>query len=360
MKVLVVNTCGIAVGGITTNMLEYINALSDSNISFDILVTIYHEEDVILKFLNLGCKIINMPNRKKNPLGYAAKLNKLIKETRYDVIHVHGNSATMALELLIAKRNGIPIRIAHCHNNVCGHPFLHKILNPVFKSSYTTALACSQKAGEWIFGKENFQVLHNAINIEKYNFSEHVRTEYRKKLGIKDELVIGHVGTFNKQKNHEVVINVFAEIEKVTNAKLLLIGEGELRKEYIKKVHELGLKEKVLFLGIRNDVEKIMQAMDVFLFPSRWEGLGIVLVEAQAVGLPCIVSNVIPKEVKCTENIEYVNLNEGVSVWAHRVLNAFCGNRAEESKAACESLKKRGYCIGKEAWKLEKIYRGIF
>ena len=315
MKVLVVNTCGIAVGGITTNMLEYINALSDSNISFDILVTIYHEEDVILKFLNLGCKIINMPNRKKNPLGYAAKLNKLIKETRYDVIHVHGNSATMALELLIAKRNEIPIRIAHCHNNVCGHPFLHKILNPVFKSSYTTALACSQKAGEWIFGTKNFKVLPNAINANKYKFNQGIRENCRKELGVSESVKLCvFIGNLVEQKNPMFLIDIWKDFEKDSNYQLLIIGEGVLKEQIEKKIQSAGLENKIKLMGIRNDIEKIMQAADILLMPSKWEGLPMVLIEAQTTGLKCLVSDVVTDEA-CIDAHYFYKIPLNKKIW---------------------------------------------
>lgn len=356
MNVLVINTCGIAVGGITTNMLEYIGALSDENIFFDIVVTIYHDQDVVTRFKNMGCGVIEMPNRKTDTLRYAEKLKKILKEKKYDVVHVHGNSATMSLELYLAKRARIVKRIAHCHSSLCLHPILNKFMSPFFRVLYTDALACSLLAGEWLFGKGNYQVLHNAINVKRYCYDESVRMQYRTKLGLSDEIVIGHVGAFNESKNHEKLVSVFWEIQKKVNAKLILVGDGEKRKAIIKKVQELQLEDKVLFLGVRDDVEKLMLAMDVFLFPSRWEGLGIALIEAQATGLLCLASDVVPKDTKFSDNIFYLNLEEESQVWAQEILKNKNYNRVLRAGRACDEIRAEGYDIRDAANQLRKLY----
>lgn len=352
-----INTCGIAVGGITTNMLEYIKALSGQNLSFDIVATIYQEEAVIQKFKKLGCRIVRFPNRKKNTLQYIRKLEKLMQNQSYDVVHVHGNSSTMSLELYYAKKMGIKKRIAHCHNTLCLHPYINRMMMPVFNNTYTDGIACSALAGTWLFGAGNFQILHNAIDVDKFLYNEEIRNQYRKKLNIDENTVLlGHVGNMNEQKNHEFLLKLFTCFVKKKNADLVLLGDGLLRSNLQRLAQELDIYEHVHFLGIRDDVSCWMQAMDVFVFPSLWEGLPLVLMEAQAAGLPCLISNRITKEVDCSGIIVYQGLDDGPEAWALK-LEQIIKEKMVRDAINAENVRISGYDIQRESRKLLDIYR---
>ena len=185
-------------------------------------------------------------------------------------------------------------------------------------------LACSKEAGEWLFGNTQFIVLNNGIDVSKYVFNQNIREEYRKILGFSDELVLGHVGRFSNQKNHNFLIDIFYEIIKINKkSKLILIGTGELENEIKEKVESLSLKEKVIFLGARADVNKIMQAMDVFILPSLFEGLPVVGVEAQASGLPCIISDTVSKDVKITDSVLQISLSLPPEEWGKKLIDFY-------------------------------------
>ena len=354
-KILIVNTSGLGMGGITTHMLNYIQALKQKGYEgiFTIVVTGVRDERVLKNFVDLGCILENFPDRKKQFLRYFLSLKLLMQCQKFDVIHVHGNSSTMGLELCLAKIEKVPVRIAHCHNSKCDHPMVHKLLYPLLKVSYTQAVACSTLAGDWIFGGGNYEVLPNAIDLKKYQYNPETRRRYREMLNVNEEtLLVGHVGNFNEQKNHEFLVDVFCEISKQKKAKLILIGTGPLQETVKEQVKCLQMENDVYFLGVRNDVNCWMQAMDVFVFPSRWEGFGMVLIEGQASNLPMVVSNEVPRIVKVTDNIHFVDLNEGASTWGNYVLNSTI-NVDRESKI---DLKIRQYDLSENICKLAKLY----
>ena len=324
-KILIVNTSGLGMGGITTHMLNYIQALKQKGYegTFTIVVTGVREEKFLKSFADLGCALEYLPDRKKELLRYIFSLRLLMLRQKFDVVHVHGNSSTMGLELSLAKMEKVPIRIAHCHNSKCEHPKVHKMLYPLLRASYTQAVACSTLAGDWIFGSGNYTVLPNAIDLQKFQYNPTIRKRYREILKVnEDTLLVGHVGNFNEQKNHEFLIDVFYEILKYRKAKLVLIGTGPLQENVKKQVKDLQIEDDVYFLGIRNDVNCWMQAMDTFVFPSRWEGFGMVLIEGQASNLPMVVSKEVPRIVKVTDNIHFVDLKETVKGWSDLVLNS--------------------------------------
>jgi len=188
--------------------------------------------------------------------------------------------------------------------------------------------ACSRNAGKWLFGKRvsnlnELVVLNNAVNVDEFKYDVEIRKKVRKELGIGNELVIGHIGRFNKQKNHNFLIDIFKAVSEVNpDAILLLAGDGDLRRKIEKKVSRLGLKSKVKFLGVRNDINSIMQAMDLFLLPSLFEGLPVVLIEAQAAGLKCIVADTITRESDITSRVEFLRLNDTPEKWANQVLSS--------------------------------------
>ena len=235
-----------------------------------------------------------------------------------------------------------------------------KQLLRVFSKVYATDyMCCSEHAGRWLFGdkeydKGNVYLLNNAIDIEKFKYDERLRANKREELGIDDDtLVIGHIGRFVEQKNHRFLIDIFNEIhQKNKNSILLLVGQGPLMKEIKEKVEKLNLSRCVKFLGQRNDANQLYNAMDVFLFLSLYEGLGMVLIEAQANGLPCLASSEVPQTAKITNIIDFIDLKEDKNIWVEKILNTHSSRRLDFFQKAVNGK----YDIHCEAKKLEDKY----
>ena len=245
-------------------------------------------------------------------------------------------------------------------NGTSPKELLRKILRNPLKNVSTHNFACSKDAAIWLYGEKYWEegkvkVLPNAIDVTKFSYNINVRDEYRKQFELEDAFVVGHVGRFQEQKNHIFLLEIFAKIaEKQKNAKFVLVGDGPLREEMEQKANRLGINEKIIFTGVREDEAKLMQMMDVFVFPSLFEGLGIVLIEAQATGLPCLTSkDVVPEEVKVTEQLQFISLNESADRWAELAIKS---NDFYKRVSKTEEIRKAGYDIIEAAKKLEKFY----
>jgi glycosyltransferase involved in cell wall biosynthesis len=313
-------------GGLETMLMNYYRQMDRNKIQFDFMVHRTESGHYDEEILKMGGRIYRMPQiRPGNYLKYFKLLHEFFKQNKsYKVVHSHINENS-SFVLKAAKRVGIPCRIAHSHLSDLGIdiklPFrLYARL--VMKGVPTEYFACSQNAGKWLFGEQkNITVLNNAVNVYEFKYNEELREEVRKELNIRDELVIGHIGRFNKQKNHDYLIHIFKAVhDKEPNSILVLVGDGHLRNSIEKKVECLGLSSKVKFLGIRSDISRIMQGMDLFLFPSLFEGLPVVLVEAQAAGLNCIVSDSITDETNITGRVQFISLGDSVNSWANKIL----------------------------------------
>jgi glycosyltransferase involved in cell wall biosynthesis len=281
-----------------------------------------------------------------------------MNKNSYDVVHIHGNSSTMVIELTLAKICRIRKRIVHTHNDRCNNEKINRILYPLFKKLYTDSLACSHKAGKWLFRNSKYNVLKNAIELENYRFNYEKREYYRRAFSIKDDdLVIGHVGNFIEQKNQMFLVDVFGKVIKKRKAKLVLVGVGKMQQQIKDQVSCLGLNDHVIFLNLRNDIDGIFQMLDIFAFPSKWEGLGMVLIEAQAAGLKCIVSENVPKEAQLTPDVTEISLNESVK-WENIIGNMKLEDRTMRSENNIQILKQAGYDIECECEKLKEIYLG--
>ncbi|RKL66434.1 glycosyl transferase family 1 [Salipaludibacillus neizhouensis] len=320
-------------GGLETMLMNYYRQMEHKKIQFDFLVHRSergHYDDEIER---LGGKIHRMPHiRPGNYRKYFRGLDKFFSENyHYKVVHSHINENS-GFVLKAANRAGVPCRIAHSHLSDLGIdlklPFrLYARL--AMKNQPNRYFACSEKAGEWLFGKvENIKVLNNAVNVKEFQYNEELRKKVRRELQVENNLVIGHIGRFNTQKNHELLIDIFKKVnEKNPNSTLLLVGEGDLKIRMEEKVKKLGLSSAVKFLGVREDISEIMQGMDVFLFPSLFEGLPVVLVEAQAAGLKCIVSDTITSETDVTGQLDFKSLKTSPEKWATAILNSSVRHR---------------------------------
>lgn len=267
----------------------------------------------------------------------------------------------------IAREKGVPQIIIHSHNTDVHiredqsreearrlHFTQRELLD---ENRATDFIACSEEAAEWLYGdkipKEKIEIIPYAIEVESYRFSNEIRNRYRKKLGYKEtDYVIGHVGRFAYQKNHDFLVEVFRHIlVRNSNAKLLLVGTGELEDPIRDKVCQYGLMDKVQFLGKREDINYLMQAMDIFAFPSRFEGFGIVLIEAQAAGLKCIVSEAIPAIAQITDNIEFLSFD--MDEWVDGIQKYENGYKRNDMS---EIMEQAGFGMGSMVKKIEEVY----
>ncbi len=355
---IVICTDFVSCGGLATVMMNYYRFIDKEYFQIDFASTNVPDKRLLEELEENGSVYYCLGKRKKNPYSYAYNLEQLLKAKRYDVIHVNGNSATMAIELLAARKVGIPVRIAHVHTTQSGYELLHKVLWGMFRKSYTKALACSKQAGEWLFQGSEYQVLNNAIDTERFSFYPDIRNNYREALNLKNKFVVGTIGKMYAPKNHSFLVKVFFEIWKMRkDAVLLLVGDGELRGEIEGEVSFLGIENNVCMLGMRTDNAELLQCMDIFLFPSIWEGLGLALIEAQATGLLCYASANVPKEAGVTELVNFLELDKGEKYWADIIMKDYCPcDRTEACEKAKKQIQAHGYDIAAEVKKLMDIY----
>lgn len=356
-KVLVIiTTAFVRTGGLTSVMMNYWRAMDKTGLSFDFASSNRIDDILDEEISKEGCRYYRLPPR-EHVLEYFNTLRKLSKE--YDIIHVHANSATSVIELMAAKIAGVHKRIHHNHTSKTQHPFLNNILYPLFKLTYTDAIACSDPAGEWLFGKGKYIVLPNAIDIEKYKYNPTIRKSIRDEFSIKEnEFVVGHIGKFMNAKNHVFLIQVFAIYHsRHPQSKLLLIGDGEWRPKIEKWVYESGCSDAIIVAGMRSDIPAVVQAFDVFVFPSIYEGLPLTVLEAQSSGLPCIISSNVTKAVNIGRDVIMKNLSDNADSWAETI-NSFdyTLSRAERCEHNYDLITQAHFNIINEAQRLVEIY----
>ena len=269
-------------GGVESVVMNYYRNIDRDKIQFHFLCDEDSTDIPYDEIEKLGGKVIVIPPYQKL-FKYQKKLYKIFKENNYKIVHSHINALSV-FPLRVAKKAGVPIRIAHSHSTSNKKEWkkniVKNILRPFSKVYANKFFACTKHAGEWLFGKKiierkELNVINNAIDLKKFEFNEKMREDLRKEFGIKeDTIVIGHIGRFMKQKNHDFLIDVFNElIKKDENSILILIGQGPLLNDMKQKVRDLKIEDKVKFIGQVTDVEKYYNIMDVFLFPSIYEGL---------------------------------------------------------------------------------------
>ena len=320
-------------GGLETIIMNAYRIIDRSKVQFDFVMHTTDECDFSEEIRSLGGRIFSVPHyTAKNHFKYVKAWKDFYAEhPEYKVVHGH-MMTTASIYLPIAKRYGLTT-ISHSHatrpNNKIRALEKYILQTPLRKQNNKNLdykFACSIAAGQWLFGKDvikrpNFKVVPNGIDVERFSFNKSYRDEMRQHLNITNQFVIGHIGRFDSGKNHKFIVSVFREIVKLApNAMLLLIGDGILRKEIEELVSKSGISNNVIFTGVRADIDKLVQAMDLFLFPSLFEGFGNVLIEAQSSGLPCVVSDVVQPEVKVTDLVHYFPLEKTPKYWAESIL----------------------------------------
>ncbi len=322
------NVCG---GGVESVILNYYRNIDRTKIQFDFVVDGQGLEKFDLEVKKMGGKIYHITPYQKNIFKYMYQIFTIVKNNKYLIVHSNMNTLSF-FSLMPAFLAGAKIRILHNHSTAVKsevlRSFLKYILRPFAPVFANRFLACSRVAGEWMYGKKKMRnnevrILNNAIDLNLYAFNLEMRAKYRKELGINsDTFVIGHVGRFMYQKNHEFIIDVFNELlKKKPNSKLLLIGDGPLQNKIKNKVNMLNLNQNVIFLGLRSDVSLLYNLMDVFVLPSWYEGLPVVSVEAQANGLPCVFSTNVTAESKLTPYVDFIELNDSNDVWCDKIIS---------------------------------------
>ena len=312
-------------------------------------------------FLELGANVYHVTPKHQSILKNYKDIKKVIQEGNYDIIHCHQNEYSF-IPLYLAKKHNIPKIIMHSHNANVTQPIFKKIRKNIFaflgKVNATNFLACTKMAGEWLFGKSFFKknghVLYNAFDIEKYQFDKKIRIKLIKEYNLENKFVIGNIGRMCYQKNHEFLIEIFKECLNLReDAHLLLIGDGELKESIEKQAQQYEISDKISFLGVKNNVGELLNVMDIFCFPTRFEGLGMVIVESQTNGLPICMSDAVPNEAIILSDIVSVkSLKDSPKEWAQSVCEI---NKKRESNL--KIISKSGYNIAIEAKKLEEIYK---
>lgn len=357
-KVLIVITTDfVPWGGLTTVAMNYYRAMDKTDLQIDFVSDNETEQSLLDELGQNGSSYIRLPDRKKHTFKYMAALHRQLKQGEYDTIHIHGNSATMLIDMLPAWLLKVKKRIVHTHNSTGNHLILHQILRPILCCLCTDLIACSTKAGRWAFGKRNFQVLNNAIDTEKFFYNFETRNNIRKKLNIKSDcFVIGHTGKINRQKNHEYLIEIFNEFHKGhPDSMLLLVGDGILRKNIEEKIRLYGIENSVIFCGMVSNANDYLSVMDCFVFPSLWEGFPLSLIEAQANGLKCIVSDVITKETNVSGNVTYLRVETSTELWVSKIVESVNYDR-EANAAIARKMKHGNMEIREQAGRLREIY----
>lgn len=348
-------------GGIETLIMNLYRNIDKNEFQFDFLMHYqghFFYDDEIKK---LGGRIYNLSFRNDNNIiKYLYELNDFFKKhDEYEIVHDHMVS-TGAICLYYAKKNNVPIRIIHSHNTNTTPDLKGKVkkvlagLSPKYANVY---FACGKKAGQALYGEKGFYTIHNGIDTNKFKFNKRWRKEIRDELNIDDDtIVFGHVGRFNAQKNHTFLLSVFKSIVlKNKNSKFLLIGDGELKEKILSLAVQLKLTDHLIYLGIRRDVYKIYQAMDIFILPSLFEGFPVVATECQAAGLPMLVADTVSSEIKITPLVKFLSLDDSTMLWADTAIDMAKKERHDTSSI----VRAAGFDIKDEAVRLQNMYNEL-
>lgn len=345
----VIGSLGYA--GVEAVVMNYYRHIDTTQVQFDFITCSPVRERYDDEILERGGQIFRLPSRSRSPFAYLRELKKIIQGNSYGIIHIHQNSASISMDAFIARLCGVPVIIGHSHNISCNVLWQHYLLKPFVNSLVTHRFACSEAAGAWVFGKQrDVQILHNAIDAERFRFQADTRSACRKELGLENRYIIGFVGRLHPQKNLGRLIEIFRAVLSVDpRALLLIIGDGPDREMLAAQANDI--KDSVLFLGLRDDVPELMSAMDVFVMTSLYEGMPVVASEAQASGLKLVVSDKVPSP-DLTGERKILSLDSENEAWRDEILRKSALDRASVTPA----IQAAGYDIRLEAKKLADFY----
>lgn len=362
-RVLIIPTGGLRREGITSSILTMVRHMSLDDLELSVAAVYNNEPDVLDEFRSLGCGVVETPDRRADTAHYVRYLLTLMRRERYDIVHVHGSSSVMGIELRLAQLAGVMTRIAHSRNTRTDDPKRDRMLRPLFRRSWTKALACGEDAGRWLFEDAPFEVVHNGVETSRFAFDPALRHEMRERLGIAGSFAIGFVGNVNYVKNQRFLLDVFDEVlSRGTDARLFIVGDGPDRAAIEAIAAEARFGGRVLITGRVSNVPDIVQAMDVMALPSLFEGLPNVVLEWQASGVPCVVSDAVTRECAVTRLVSFLSLGAGAAAWANALLEAATGGSASEklrlqsSVSACSALANAGFDADAMARRMRELY----
>lgn len=350
-------------GGIETMLMNFYRHMDREKVQFDFLANKPDPGDYDEEIKSLGGRIFVSPGfmSYRKYLDYMTRLFK--EHPEYKIIHTH-NGSLMLYALRSAKKNGIPVRIAHAHATAV--PFglkneLKKLMRPMIKYAATDYWGCGNAAGRFYFSKkrwdERHELIHNAIDVDSFTFNAAAREKIRKQYGLGEKFVLGHVGRLTPQKNQQKILDIFAEIRKINpNSHLLMVGTGELEEKLKKHASDIGITKDVTFTGVQSNVNEWYSAFDVFIMTSINEGLPVVAIEAQASGLPSVFSDTITSEVRVTDNAMFLGLHDEPSAWAKAITDI----KLKERTSCADALKNAGYDIRYEAKRMQDLYLELY
>lgn len=360
IKILTISTSELLrKEGISTVILDNYALFDKRKFQLDMVASGSYSHQLIAEFQSIGVNIRYLPSRKKGVIKYTIALIKLMKKEKYDAIYLHGSSAILSVELVIARLCRCKTRVVHSHNTTCSHKKVDRLLRPIFYRNYTVALACGREAGQWLYGERPFEIVKNGRKINRYTFDSNKRIYMRRALGLSDQtLALGHVGIFNAQKNQAFLLDVLDQLLKVEkDLKLFLIGDGTTRKKIMQMAEDKGLDQYIEFTGSIQNVPDVLQAMDLMLMPSLHEGLPLVAIEWQMMGLPCVLSDKITAECVFTDLVKFLPLNNAEE-WKNVILanKKTKKDRSAASQSAIFAARESGYDLASNAQKLQKIF----
>lgn len=367
VRILQINA-GEKYGGVSAMLYNFYSHINKEIIQFDFLAptttSFYLQRKEIEE---QGGRIIELRAKGfflKRKICFWNRLYHWLSTQKYKVIHIHSGSVFFNIQVaLIAKLCHVPRIIIHSHSAGSGSK-IRLIMGKPFKCLFaalgTDFLSCSEQAAQFMFpstiiNQGKYKIVRNGIDVKKFQFSIDARKNYRQLLGVNGKKVVLHVGRFSSVKNHEFLIDIFYNLQKKeNNVCLLLVGEGETQKIIKQKVNDLGIEDKVKFLGLRSDISEIMSASDIFVLPSLYEGLPVVGIEAQANGLKCIFSKGVTEEVNVLGDSIFISLSDEIEEWSNEIWKVLCleSHREDVSKKIVDS----GYAIENAVKYLEEIY----
>lgn len=345
-------------GGVGTVVMNYYRHIDRSRFQFDFIVDSDSEAVPVSEIESLGGRVFRVPPYQCQA-SYRREIEQLFRQEQWPIVHSHINALSV-FPLAAAEHAGVPIRLAHSHSTAGKGEHIKNLAKFLLKTQAnrypTHKIACCKYSGEWLFGKNaEFDVLYNAIELDRFVFDPHIRNEVRNELELdENDFVLGNVARFATQKNQLFLIDSFARLaQQRDDVKLLLVGDGELSQRLHHSVKRHGISDRVIFLGQRDDVERIYQALDAFVLPSLYEGLALVAVEAQMAGLPCFLSNTITREANVTGEVTFLPI-DNPEVWA----NALRDSAPRKNRAVDKSVFY-DYDINHAAKRLSNIYEQL-
>lgn len=359
---VLINT--LNVGGAETFIMKVFRAIDRERIVFDFLINSQEEGAYEKEVDALGGRVYHGYFKVEHPVKNLAKVYLTVKKGRYSKVFVFTQHPITFLNLLMATLAGAKTRVVRSTNSACGgrmSSFLAKVFRPLMNTLVTVAVTPSKEAAVWLFGRKmvnggKVSILNNGLDLGEYHYSGERRRKAREDFGYSsDDFVVGHVGRFNLQKNHLFLVDVFAEIHRNnSHARLLLVGAGETMKAVESRIEDLNLKDAVKFAGVRSDVACVMNAMDILVFPSFYEGMPNVIIEAQACSLPCLIADTISPDVAITKLVRFESLSTSVKDWARATIS-FANEQLRYDTS--KEIEDRGYSISSVVEFVEQIFK---